>query len=162
MDGSGQEKTSVLKILLIGCGGVLVVGGITLVALFVWLASGPEGGVRLANELEPYAVEYMSQKGLLEPGEEVLAYYDATITLDGTEAAILTPTRLVYHNKGNDVTMALAEISEIRHRYEALTGDIIEIEESSGKVMKLEIAPLNQGETFLNVLQSARDNAQKR
>ncbi len=142
----------VAKAFLIGCGSLAVLAVVAVVALAVWIASGPEGGVKLGNEMEPYALEYIAEHDLLEPGEEILAYYDVTLMLDGTEAAILTPSRVIYHKGGNTTSIAIEDIADIRHRYESLTGDVIEIQAASGRTMKIEIAPMNLGETFSNVL----------
>lgn len=149
------------KTLLIGCavvgGGMLAV----VVGLVVWLASQPESGVKLTNEMDQYALDYLAEHQLLEPGEELLAYYDATLSMDGTEAAILTARRVMYHANGQTFSIPLEEIADVRHRYQGLTGDIIEIESGSGQVMKIEIAPMNSGETFRDVLMSAWKRAQE-
>jgi hypothetical protein len=143
------------KALLIGCGCLVALSVAGVVGGVVWLLSRPESGVKLTNEMQPYALEYLSEHGLLEPGEEVLAYYDVTVAMDGTEAAILTDGRVLYHSEGRTTSIRLAEIEDVRHRYESLSGDVIEIEAASGEFMKIEIAPLNSGETFKNVLLTA-------
>jgi len=121
----------------------------------VWFLSGPEGGVRLSNEMEQYATQYLEERDILNGSESLIAYYDVTISLDGTEAAILTTERVIYHQSGMTTTIALSDITDIRHRQEGLIGDIIEIDSRSGIPMKIEIAPFNQGETFLNALRTA-------
>ena len=85
--------------------------------------------------------------------------YDVTLSLDGTEAAILTTERLVYHKGGKSSSIPLSDIADIRHRKETLIGDIIEIDSRAGIPMKIEIAPLNQGETFLNALRDASERS---
>ncbi|GAA3521928.1 hypothetical protein GCM10022393_40500 [Aquimarina addita] len=114
-----------------------------------------EGGVRVMNNMEEYAIKYMNTNQLLNTEEKVLAYYDYTISLDGTEAAILTDSRLIYHNKETTTSfIAIKDITDIQHRKETLIGDIIEVTDHNGDLFVVEIAPLNQGETFLRVLQS--------
>ncbi len=142
----------VAKVFLIGCGGLLVLCVAAAVVGGTWLATRPEGGVRAGNQMEQYALDYLSEHSLLEPGEEVLAYYDATLSMDGTEAAILTNDRVMYHKNGNTTSIALQDIEDVRHRKEPLIGDVIEIQAASGQLMQIEIAPLNKGETFKNVL----------
>ena len=146
------------KPLRTGCAVALAL----VVLLVIWLGTGPEGGVRLANELEEYAIQHMEENSLLQAGEEVLAYYDVTISLDGSEAAILTDRRVLYFNRGRTTSIDLAEIANIGHRYENLIGDVIEIEGTAGVFLKIEIAPFNQGETFLNVLRSQWERAKGR
>ena len=68
--------------------------------------------------------------------------------------AILTNRRVLYFNNGRTTSIDIAEIAHIQHRHESLIGDIIEIEGNSGTFLKIEIAPFNQGETFLNMLRS--------
>jgi hypothetical protein len=148
-----------VKVLLIGCGSLAFLGLALVVGLGVWLFSGPESGVKLGNEMDLYALDYLSEHEILEPGEEILAYYDATMSMDGTEAAILTSERVLYHKAGRTASIPIQEIEDIRHRKEPLVGDVIEVQAVSGEVMKIEIAPLNLGETFLNVLKTTWKNA---
>ena len=126
-----------------------------------WLTSMPESGVRLGNEMDRYALDYLAEHGLLNPGEEVLAYYDATMSMDGSEAAILTNERVMYHKDGRTTAIPIRDIEDVKHRKEGLTGDVIEVHAVSGQVMKIEIAPLNLGETFNNVLISTWERARK-
>ena len=109
----------------------------------------------MANEIDQYALDYLKDHNILEPNEELLAYYDATMSMDGTEAAILTTERILYHKANRTTAIHLEEVVDIQHRYESWTGDIIEVTSASGKTIKIVIAPLNQGETFLNVLMKA-------
>lgn len=140
--------------ILIGFGASI---GIFLIVLVVLAFLGPKGGVRLPNEMETYAQEYLNEHKLLEDSEELLAYYDETFLLDGSESVILTTKRLIYHNNGQNTAINLADIEDIRHRKEA--GDILEISATSGPTMKIEILPYHRGETFKNVLMVAWEKA---
>jgi hypothetical protein len=111
--------------------------------------------------MEVYAQEYIDEHKILEDSEELLAYYDVTISLDGSESAVLTTKRVIYHKNGRNIAFDLADIEDIRHRKESLIGDIFEISAETGQTMKIEIAPLNQGETFKNVLMAAWEKARK-
>jgi hypothetical protein len=66
----------------------------------------------------------------------------------------------MYHSNGNTFSIPLDEIDDVRHRTETLVGDIIEIDSRSGQTMKIEIAPLNSGQTFRDVLLKAWKRAQ--
>ena len=132
-----------------------------LIAACVWLVCSPEGGVRLSNDMGQYALDYLSSHQLLESGEELVAYYDATISLDGTEAAILTTKRIIYHKGGRSESIDLSDIEDIRHTKEVLIGDVFVIDSASGKPLKIEIAPLNQGGTFKAVLMKAWQRAKE-
>lgn len=142
-----------------GCGAVFALGVLLVIACGYWLFSGPEGGVKMSNEMSAYATKYLSDHKLLGADEELVAYYDATIGMDGSEAAILTTKRIIYHKPPGGDAMNLADIAEIKHRKETLIGDVIEIYASSGKSMKIEIAPMNQGESFLSALERCWKNA---
>lgn len=114
-----------------------------------------EGGVRTTNNMEKYSLEYIKENHPLVTGEKILAYYDYTISLDGTESVLITDSRLIYHNQETLTTsFNITDIVEVQHRKESLIGDIIEVSHKSGEMMMIEIAPLNQGETFLKVLRS--------
>ncbi len=149
----------IVKGLLIGCGGLAVLGMIAVVAGILWLASGPESGVKLGHAMDDYATAYLDEHGMLEPGEEVLAYYDVTLSMDGTEAALVTDRRVGYHVQGETYWLPLAEIETIDHRYESLIGDVIFVQTVEGDALEIEIAPLNGGSTFLNVLRKAAERA---
>jgi len=154
---------SAAKVLLIGCGSLLFCAITLFVVLIFWVATTPEGGVKLGNEMDQYALDYIAENDLLNESEEVLAYYDVTIRMDGTEAAMVTTDHVVYHKLGNTTSIPIIDISDINHRQEPFIGDVIEIQAVSGESMKIEIAPMNQGESFLNVLmrkwESLRDDA---
>jgi hypothetical protein len=132
---------------------VLTVVGV-LCGIFIILNlvfGGREGGVRLSNNMESYALEYIEDYAILSDSEQLVAYYDYTISCDGTEAAIITDNRVIYHKDGRNEHIYLDDIVDIRHRDE-MGGDIIEIYSSDREVLMVEIAPLNGGETFLNAL----------
>ena len=138
-----------VKIALLAIGGAILVG---VVAGVAWLASGPESGVKMANEMDQYALDYLDRYQLLSADEKLVCYYDVTLSMDGSEAAILTTQRLLYHKAGRTTAMLLAEVVDVQHHYESLIGDVIVARTGSGEMMKIEIAPLNGGETFLHAL----------
>ena len=134
-----------------------------LISTLLFSCNMHEGGVRVSNDMEKYAFEYINDNHLLNDGEKLMAYYDNTIACDGTDAIILTDVRLIHHNKQTKNTIInLEEITKIHHRYQSIMGDIIEVYVSDGSIFKIEIAPLNNGETFLKVLNSARDIRNKK
>lgn len=133
--------------------GTLLFFALLISLFFLSCDNMAEGGVRVGSNMEKYALDYIEEHSLLEKDEKILAYYDYTISLSGTEAAILTDRRVIYHNEETATTsMPLSNIEEIKHREESLTGDTIEIYGKDGQVMMIEIAPLNNGKTFLEVL----------
>ena len=86
--------------------------------------------------METYAVRYLEEHQVLNPSESLIAYYDITMMLDGTEAAILTTERVIYHKDGKSTAIALRDITSIRHSKEPLIGDVIEVQSRSGLPMK--------------------------
>ena len=133
---------------------------VTVFLAILFFSCADVGGVRLSNNLEKYALDYIQENALLNEGEKIVAYYDYTISLDGTEAVILTNSRLIYHNKETfDTAVSLDAITEVQHRKESLTGDIIEVYANDGSVLLIEIAPLNGGETFLKLLMGKIPNS---
>lgn len=132
--------------------GVLGVILAVIILIFTWLSMGPEGGVRMINEMEEYALEYIEEHEILNDTEKIVAYYDRSRSLDGTEAAILTSERIVYHKKSLTMEFNLNDIADVKHRYEEFDGDIIEIMNREGKFMKIMVAPDFGGESFYNAL----------
>jgi len=155
MESAYNRREFPWKGVLIGCGVIGFAGFGLMCGGIVLFFSGHEGGVRLSNEMEDYATLYLEEHEILNSSESLIAYYDDTLSLDGTEAAILTTERIIYHKGGKTTAIPLSDISDIRHRTESLIGDIIEIDSRTSIPMKIEIAPLNQGETFINALRDA-------
>ena len=147
----------------IGCGLIAIISiVIVVVGGVIWLINIPEGGgVRLTNEMEQYALDYLETHQILETNEEVLAYYDVTVQLTGEEAVILTNKRLIYHKEGVTTDIYLENIEDIQHHYESITGDIIVVMSDTGEAMKIAIAPLNDGNVFYDVLLNAWKTTQK-
>ena len=111
-----------------------------------------EGTVRVGSNMEAYALEYLENHEILYPDEKILAYYDYTISLDGTTAAILTDTRLIYHNQETTTTyFFLDKITKIDHYEKSIEGLFIEAWKGD-ELMIIEIAYWQGGDIFLNVL----------
>lgn len=147
-----ERKSNTLKIVLIT---VAVLGGLTLCCCgggLVWLFTLPEGGVRTANNMDQYAVDYLANNNLIQADETLVAYYDYTLNYSGEQAAILTDKRLIYHADSGDTVILLSEITDIQHHYTNLIGDVIQVQDSNGQFMMIEIAPINDGPVFLNAL----------
>lgn len=126
--------------------------------LCIWLFSSPKSGVKLANDMDQYANEYISKYNILMPSEKLIAYYDATMAMNGTEAAILTSQRVIYHKDYSNFSITLSDIADIKHRSHSL-GDTIEIFSKSGEAMKIEVARSNGGDTLKTALFSAWNKA---
>jgi hypothetical protein len=137
--------------------GVLVVLCVVMMAasLRAWSRSSEAGGVRVSNGIPSSALEHLEQRKLLQPGEKVLAYYDATVSGDASELAMVTSERLVYYVDRRATALALADIADVRHHTEPLIGDVIDAATDSGDAIHVEIAPLNDGPLFLSTLEAA-------
>jgi hypothetical protein len=136
-------------------GGVLgtcgVIGG--LVALG---ASQEEAsGVVMGPQVPPKTVAALRARRLLGKDEALLAYHDATVSLDMGEVTFVTGERVV-HARGDVVaSVALADVTRVTHRNEGILGDVVEIASTDGRSMRVEIAPLNGGESYVTVLEDA-------
>ncbi len=149
----GGGRTLLLMFGIIA-GLVLLVCGGGLTAFVIWIVVSPDGGVRLVNEMEPYAERYLADHAILEDGESVKAYYDVTIALNATEAAIITDRRVVYHREDRVSEVALDEIAEVVCYTQPLIGYTFLISDLDGETISVEIAPLNGGERFATVLRN--------
>jgi PH (Pleckstrin Homology) domain-containing protein len=145
----------VKKYILIGCGSVLIICLLLFGGCMIWLFTLPEGGVKLQNDMEPYAVKYLEKHKVLPEGSKLVAYYDETMNCDGSEAVILTKKQIIYHKNGKNNSVDLKDVKDIKYRKEALIGDVIEVYGKDGDIIKIEIAPLNQADTFINALKNA-------
>lgn len=143
-----------MKIAIIVIVSVLVVLG-AVIGACVWLVSGPEAGVKLSNQMDKYAIDYLAQHHLLNPGEKVIAYFDETVKMDGSEAAILTNQRVLYHKDGRTTAVALGDVDGVQRGHEGLVGDVITVRSKSGESIRIEIAPLNGGDIFYDETMAA-------
>lgn len=112
--------------------------------------SGDAGGTEL-----PYQMSADDKTNIaphLGPGEEVRVYYDATISLDGSEFAAVTNQRVMYFGNGSVTAIPVGDVTGVSHREEGLIGDIIDVTGTGGQRLRIEIAPLNDGPLFLDVL----------
>ncbi len=157
---TSAEKPKTRRVLLT-VGGVLV--GVALIALAVPVISAlllPEPGVRLPNEMETYASEYIAEHGLLSVDEELRAYNDSSLFMNGAEAAILTDRRIIYHHAASDTVIMLSDVEEIRHAAGSFwSEDNIEVVPFEGATMKIEIGW--GGETFYHALRDALEDIGK-
>lgn len=147
------------KWLFIGCGSAILIMVLLFGGCLVWVITLPEGGVRLGNQMEPYALKYLEDNKILPENSSIVAYYDSTVNCTGEEAAILTKKQVIYHKEGNNNTINLKDIKDIKFRKEPLVGDVIEIYSKDGNIMKIEIAPFNQAGTFINALKNSWETA---
>ena len=111
------------------------------------------GGVLLSNQLPDSVVEYIDEKGILE-NEYIIAYYDVTLSLDNSESAILTNKNVIYyHESGRINKIPLNQIKSIAQEDCILALCIfITPNPNQGPMMKIEIAALNSGDLFLDLL----------
>ena len=152
------KKSKLPLILGIGCGGPIAAAIVGFLGLMIYFAGQPEGGVLLANQMEAYALDYIDDNNLLNPDEQLVAYYDVTLSMDSSEAAILTDERVIYHNNGRTDTINLADIDRVEHAEEGMIGHVIDIYSVSGDTLRIEIAPLNGGDLFLEQLEFQRQS----
>ena len=107
------------------------------------------GGVLTYNELPASVIEFFDTTDILE-NEQIIAYYDVTLVLDNSESAILTNKNLIYYKYGRVERFPLSSIVSIEE--EECFGLCIIASTRDSRVMKKEIAPLNGGDIFLELL----------
>ena len=114
------------------------------------------GGVLTYNELPESVIEFFDKTNILE-NEQIIAYYDVTIVLDNSESAILTNKNLIYYKYGRVEKFALNSILSIET--DDCFGLCIIVSTVDDRVMKIEIAPLNGGDLFLELLRKQANKA---
>jgi hypothetical protein len=136
-------------------GAVLGTCGVVVGLAALGASSDEPTGVVLGAQVPQKTVDALRERRLLAANEGLLAYHDATLRLDMSEVTFVTPERVV-HAHGETVTaIKLAEVNRITHHDEALVGDILDIATRDGRVVRIEIAPLNGGDAYANVLETA-------
>ena len=129
---------------------------IAIACLFVATCAG--GAVALLANMEAYANERLAKDKVLQPGEKVQAYYDVTLQLDGSEAALVTDQRVIY-TRGSTVTaIPIADIASVQRGDGAAGGDLFTIVSKDGTRIVIEVAPFNGGDGFYSTLESVRSS----
>ena len=114
------------------------------------------GGVLTNNQLPASVIEFFDNTDILE-NEQIIAYYDVTIVLDNSESAILTNKNLIYYKYGRVVRFPLSSIVSVEA--EECFGLCIVATTKDDRVMEIEIAPLNGGDLFLELLKKQVEKA---
>ena len=118
-----------------------------------------EQGVKMANEMPNYATEYINKNNILHKDEKIICYYDVTLSFDASESAILTNKRVVYHKNKTNFSIEYGDIDKIKYLEDF--SDVIVVMDKEGGSIKIEIAPLNGGRIFYDVLKSKYDEFKK-
>lgn len=132
-------------------------------ALTMALACGNldrEQGVCLPNQMDQTSWGYLEKHKLLGADEKLLAYYDDTLSLDGTDLAVITTKRVLTFNNGNTTAIPLAEVESIS-KVDVPMAFGLQVVGRDGSRMQIEIAMANGGETFESVLRDAVQRAAK-
>jgi len=135
-----------------GLGTCAVVGGLVAIGA----SAGDEAsGVVMGPQTSKKILERLHAKRLLAEDETLLAYYDASVSLDMSEVTIITRERVVYAKGDVVAAFALKDVARVTHHKEALIGDVFEITADDARSIRVEVAPLNGGESYFNVLEDA-------
>lgn len=114
-----------------------------------------EQGVCLPDQIDETSWSHIRAQIPLEDGETVRVFYDASITLDGTDMSLVTDRRVITHRNGITTALSLSEVTRIG-RVDDVIGEAIEVGAAGGRMVRVPIAPLNGIDTFEAVLRSAQ------
>ena len=70
------------------------------------------GGVLTSNQLPESVITFLDDNKIIG-NEEIIAYYDYTITLNNSESAILTNKNIIYYKSGRTERIPLDSIKSI-------------------------------------------------
>jgi hypothetical protein len=113
-----------------------------------------EQGVTLPNQMDTIGLGYIEQKQLLQEGEQLRCFYDATVSLDGTELYLVTDRRVITHKDGRTTAINLTDVASI-DRVEVPMTDAWLVSSTNGEAVQVEVAALNGGDTFEKILRAA-------
>lgn len=122
-------------------------------AIGAWLGTLPESGVLTDNQLDERSRKQIARHVTLERDEAIVCYYDATLKVDGTEASLLTSSRLVTWKGSLTSEMAVGDIAALGWTKESLQGDVITATDTTGRIMTVIVAPMNDGHVFREALE---------
>ena len=136
-------------------GGLLGTCGVVAGLAVLGASADEPAGVLVGAQVPQKTVDTLKARKLLAPEEVLLGYHDATLRHDMSDVTFVTKSRVV-HVKGATVSaVALADVSSITHHTEALGLDVVDLVTKDGKSLRIEIAPLNGGESYVDVIENA-------
>lgn len=140
---------SVALMLVLGtCGGAAA-------AVAVLGSSDERGGVILGAQVPRATEASLWTQGVLGADEVLVAYYDATVSLDGSDVALITSERVLTARGGEIASLRLADVNAVEHRKEPLVGDVVEVVADGARRLRIEVAPFNGGASFVSALEDA-------
>jgi hypothetical protein len=160
MNSQAESSTSktgrglILACLGIAAGSILIlcliaVGGV------VWVANLPDCSVMLGYEIPEDTLKTLHAREPIRPDETILAYYDDSISCDGSDSSIVTNTRLIRRVNSSIVVLPLIEITDVEYFDGGGGGETIIVSASGGRTVRVEIAPWNGGAAFHSTLHNA-------
>ncbi len=147
-----QSSWTAGKVLLgvgLGCFGLVAISFIGLIIWAVTLPPTAEGAVP-GNQMGEASRAHLSSRNLIQPGEEVIYYYDASISLDNSEACFFTDRRITYFLGDRVNSILWTEVQNISGRDEF--NYTISVSSTNARFLRCEIAPLNGGPEFYDAL----------
>jgi hypothetical protein len=151
-----MSKAARIVLITVGLALGIVVGGgiLTYRACATLVDSGDRGGVKLAADLPPYAQRIVADRKLLLDGEKLVAFYDETISLDGSELFMLTDRRLVHIAGGRTQSIPLDQIEAIDKKESGIEGETLLVRTRNAEYMQVTIALMNGADIFHDVLRA--------
>jgi hypothetical protein len=132
---------------------------ILLLAMFViLLGSFHDGRVKIKDEIEIEVKVFLLNKNILDSEEQLIAYYDFGYAKNKTKVSFITSERIVYYGNSFNLSINLGDVKKITHSTGTFAGDVIVVVANDGKMIKLEIPPLDRGGIYLRQLHRAVNN----
>ena len=110
-------------------------------------------GVSTGNQVSSSLKTYLNKSGILED-ENIVVYWDPTLSNNANELAILTNKNIIYYYKEYVNKIPLSQIKSITHKKKNLGVEIVITPKTKNlKKLLIEIPPFNNSKLFLEKLQ---------
>jgi hypothetical protein len=150
--GGGWSAGKILAVTAAVIVGLMFLSCLGCIGYFVMI---PEGGVKLKHEMQPYAVEYLEEHQILRPDEKLVAYYDKTIQLEGTDAYIITDQRLVHHSQSGNYGVPLQDVTRVQITEGELGMTDFTFTLANEDIYRMQIDAFNGAAKFADAIRSA-------
>jgi len=154
MHPNASETSGWSRAAVAGVVTLVVLSFASCIACLVWAATSPPSGVLTGNQLGADARELIRERELVREDERLLVYYDASISLDGSDVALVTDRAVVHVVNGNLTRFALREVRDIEVTEGDLNTDFVVVHES-GERLRFDIASFNGEHLFTKTLMDA-------
>ncbi len=134
-----SDSSIFFKVVIGGGCGCLGLVGLAVIIFIVWAMTLPDPGAKPGSHLSAETIEYLETNGLIEPGKEVIFFYDHSLNMNNSELCFFTDDKIVYYFEGKTQNEIMWDaVTDIEFRDEFFS-TVISVSAEGKKFLRCEI-----------------------